>query len=629
MKHILKKAATAFVIVSGIAVVSCSVDNAYDLSKDIDMTVAVGDGISIPLGSTDAIMLTEMIDPAKSDVISVSEEGFYVIEKHGTFDAVDFDIEKVQDLHIDAYVDEQCYNMDLKELYDSYDEAVQAIRNNPLLPEELKKQFIDELNAHKVAVSLDEHIDKNDVEFDFIRDGLPKELNKLYRVEFDEPVRMHLQVDVKCETDKALFELLDSLELSTVGLGEEFFYVKAPEYIEFVDNEAVDGNKLYLKGAVRANANRDLFTMSWDFYINALDFKDGYDIVNGSLSLVDKLEINGAVKSNIVMVEAGDIAGGCRTFEDVVFAPSITIDNFDIKTVEANVNVDIDDIEENVDLDLGDDLEFLYEEGTVLDFANPQLVVNVNNGADVSVVSDVVMRGYDENGNAIEGAEATAVFEINPSSANRFFITNKGEVKEGCVSVVSDLSSLFRKLPHTIGFEMKSKNLASELVHIDLGNSMSVSGDYEVNIPLEFNEVALTYTETIEDVLGDDASEVTDYVKNVELVTMDFEVLNTVPAGFTPAVVAKDAEGRVLKNITVTVEGGIAAGNGMDGGKVTEPVKSSFKVLFSAKNDELGNLNTIDLKLSGVGSGALNTNEYIKIEKMSVTIAKPLEIDLN
>ena len=629
MKHILKKAATAFVIVSGIAVVSCSVDNAYDLSKDIDMTVAVGDGISIPLGSTDAIMLTEMIDPAKSDVISVSEEGFYVIEKHGTFDAVDFDIEKVQDLHIDAYVDEQCYNMDLKELYDSYDEAVQAIRNNPLLPEELKKQFIDELNAHKVAVSLDEHIDKNDVEFDFIRDGLPKELNKLYRVEFDEPVRMHLQVDVKCETDKALFELLDSLELSTVGLGEEFFYVKAPEYIEFVDNEAVDGNKLYLKGAVRANANRDLFTMSWDFYINALDFKDGYDIVNGSLSLVDKLEINGAVKSNIVMVEAGEIASGCRTFEDVVFAPSITIDNFDIKTVEANVNVDIDDIEENVDLDLGDDLEFLYEEGTVLDFANPQLVVNVNNGADVSVVSDVVMRGYDENGNAIEGAEATAVFEINPSSANRFFITNKGEVKEGCVSVVSDLSSLFRKLPHTIGFEMKSKNLASELVHIDLGNSMSVSGDYEVNIPLEFNEVALTYTETIEDVLGDDASEVTDYVKNVELVTMDFEVLNTVPAGFTPAVVAKDAEGRVLKNITVTVEGGIAAGNGMDGGKVTEPVKSSFKVLFSAKNDELGNLNTIDLKLSGVGSGALNTNEYIKIEKMSVTIAKPLEIDLN
>lgn len=629
MKHMLRKAATAFMIVSGSTLVSCSVDNAYDLSKDIDMTVAVGDGISIPLGSTDAIMLTEMIDPAESDVISVSDDGFYVIEKHGTFDAVDFDIEKVEDLHIDAYIDEQCYNMDLKELYNSYDEAMEAIRNNPLLPEELKQKFIDELNAHKVAVSLDEHIDKNSVEFDFIRDGLPKELNKLYRVEFDEPVRMHLQVDVKCETDKALFELLDSLELSTVGLGEEFFYVKAPEYIEFVDNEDVDGNKLYLKGAVRANANRDLFTMSWDFYINALDFKDGYDIVDGSLSLVDKLEINGAVKSNIVMVEAGDIASGCRTFEDVVFAPSITIDNFDIKTVEATVNVDIDDIEEDVDLDLGDDLEFLYEEGTVLDFANPQLVVNVNNGADVSVVSDVVMRGYDENGNAIEGAEATAVFEIHPSSSNRFFITNRGDAKEGCVSVVSDLSSLFRKLPHTIGFEMRSKNQVDELVHIDLGNSMSVSGDYEVNIPLEFNEVALTYTETIEDVLGDDPSEVTDYVKNVELVTMDFEVLNTVPAGFVPVVVAKDSNGKVLHDITVSVEGGIAAGNGMDGNEVAAPVKSSFKVLFSAKNNELANLNTIDLKLSGRGSGALNTNEYIKIEKMSVTIAKPLEIDLN
>ena len=120
-----------------------------------------------------------------------------------------------------------------------------------------------------------------------------------------------------------------------------------------------------------------------------------------------------------------------------------------------------------------------------------------------------------------------------------------------------------------------------------------------------------------------------DYVKNVELVTMDFEVLNTVPAGFVPVVVAKDSNGKVLHDITVSVEGGIAAGNGMDGNEVAAPVKSSFKVLFSAKNNELANLNTIDLKLSGRGSGALNTNEYIKIEKMSVTIAKPLEIDLN
>lgn len=616
-------------LVAGFAVVSCSVDNAYDLSKDIDMTVAVGDGISIPLGSTDAIMLTEMIDPEESDVISVSDDGSYIIEKSGTIDAVDFDIKEVEDVHIDAYLDEQHYDMNLEELYTSYDEAVKGIQENPLLPDELKKKFLAELNDNKVPVSLDERIDKNDVKFDFIKEDLPKEINRIFRIEFDEPVRMHFQLDVKCDADQALFELLDSLELSTIGDEDEYFYVRVPEYIEFLENENVNGNKLYLTGAVHVNEGRNKFSMNWDFYIKALDFKDGYAIENGVISRVDELELNGGVKSNMVMVGVGDVANGCRTFKDVTFAPTIIVDDFSIKKIVAAVDVDIDDINEEVDIDLGDDLDFLYEEGTVLDFANPQMIVNIENGADVSVVSEVKMRGLDENGNPIEGAETTATFNIQPSANTHFFITNKGEQREGCVAVAADLSTLFRKLPHTVAFEMKSKNLSNEEVCISLGESMSVSGDYEVNIPLEFNEVALTYTETIEDVLGDDPSEVTDYIKNVELVTMDFEVANTVPAGFTPTVVAKDSKGRELKNISVSVEGAIAAGNGMKDGKVTAPVKSAFKVMLSAKNNELGDLDIIDLQLSGKGSGALNTNEYIRIEKMSVTIAKPLEVDLN
>ena len=326
------------------AMVSCSVDNAYDLSKDIDMTVAVGDGLSIPLGSTDTIKLTEMIDPEDSDVISVTDDGAYVIEKRGDFDAVDFEIEEAKGLHIDSYTDEQHYNMDLKEMYSNFEEAETEIKNNPYLSDELKDQFLRELKEHKVPVSLEENIDQNSVEFDFIDEDFPKEVNKLYMVEFDTPVRMHLQLDVRCDTDPALFELLDSLELSTAGVDGDYFYVKVPDYLRFVESEDIDGDMLYLKGAVHVNDKRDQFTMSWDFYIEALDFKDGYTVEDGCLSLIDNLEINGAVKSNIVMVDAGDIVAGGRTFEDVAFIPNITIDDFDIKKVVASVDVDIDDI---------------------------------------------------------------------------------------------------------------------------------------------------------------------------------------------------------------------------------------------------------------------------------------------
>ena len=608
---------------------SCSVDDAYDLSKDIDMTVGVGNGLSIPVGSTDTIRLTEMIDPAKSDVVNVRDDGSYVIEKNGTFDAVDFEIDEVDGLHIDTYIEEQHYSMDLKELFDSYEEAVDAIEKDPYLPREVKDELIAGLDAHKVAVSLDEHIDKNDVEFDFHKKDLPKELNRIYRVEFEEPVKMHLEVDVLCATDPELFELMDSLELSTAGDEDEHFFVRVPEYIEFVEDTRVNGDKLYLEGAVHVNEDRTQFAMGWDFYIQALNFKDGYQIKNGRMDFEDKLEINGSVKSNIVMVEAGEIAGGYRTFNDVAFVPIIKIDDFDIKHIEAQVDVEIDDINESIDIDLGDDLDFLYEDGTVLDFANPQLVVNVNNNSAVSVASEVVIRGYDENGNYIEGSEALAHFDIQAASANRFLVTNNGENMEGCVAVKSDLSNLFKKLPHTIGFKMKSKNNTEEHVDIFLGNKMDVSGDYEVIIPLEFNEVALTYTETIEDVLGDDPTEVTDYIKDLELVTIDIEIANTVPADFTPAVVAYDANGKQLKNIVATVEGKVKAGEGIKNGELTAPVKSAFKILLSAKNGELGELDTLDIELNGVGSGKLNSNEYIKIEKMTLNIEKPIEVDLN
>ena len=617
-----------FALALCLTAMSCSVDDAYDLSKDIDMTVGVGNGLSIPVGSTDTIRLTEMIDPAKSDVVNVTDDGSYVIEKNGTFDAVDFEIDEVDSLRIDTHIEEQRYSMDLKELYSSRDEAIKAIQNQNL-PQNIVEKLIDELNAQKIAVSLDEHIDKNDVKFDFHKKNLPKELNRIYRVEFEEPVRMHLEIDVLCDTDPAMFELMDSLELSTAGDEDEHFFVRVPEYLEFVEGTRINGDKLYLEGAVYVNEDRNQFVMDWDFYIKALNFKDGYEIKNGSLDFDDKLEINGLVKSNIVTVEASDVIGGYRTFNDVAFVPIIKIEDFDIKHIEAQVDVEIDDIEESIDIDLGDDLDFLYEDGTVLDFANPQLVVNVNNNSAVSVASEVVIRGYDENGNYIEGSEALAHFDIQAASANRFLVTSNGENMEGCVAVKSDLSNLFKKLPHTIGFEMKSKNNTEEHVDIFLGNKMDVSGDYEVIIPLEFNEVALTYTETIEDVLGDDPTEVTDYIKDLELVTIDIEIANTVPADFTPAVVAYDANGKQLKNIVATVEGKVKAGEGIKNGELTAPVKSAFRILLSANNGELGELDTLDLELNGVGSGKLNSNEYIKIEKMTLNIEKPIEVDLN
>ena len=171
--------------------------------------------------------------------------------------------------------------------------------------------------------------------------------------------------------------------------------------------------------------------------------------------------------------------------------------------------------------------------------------------------------------------------------------------------------------------------MTNRIAWIALGSTMSVSGDYEVKIPLEFSEFALKYTETIEDVLGDDPAEITDYVKNIESVTLEAEILNTIPAELTPSLKAYDTYGSLLQNVTVAVEGSVAAGNGVEAGKVTAPVVSVFKAELRATGNELVGLSTIDLEFDGFGSGELNANEYLKIEKLSLTINKPVEVDLN
>ena len=628
MKNITFKLCKYVALFFCAVIVSCSVDNRYDLSKDIDMTIAVGDSLSLPLGSTDKVMITELIDPESSDILDVDDDGLYVIEKGGSFDAAEFVVDRVDGLYLDAYSEAQYYDMHFEELFDTYDKAVEGIKSTPYLTEELKEKFLEELKSTKVPVSMYEKIDANDVAFSFSKDGLPKELNRIYRVEFVEPVRLHFSVDVTCDADMELFKIADSLVLSASGLNEESFYISIPDYVELIGDDVCDG-KLYVDGAVNVNKEETKFSNSWDYYVKALDFKGGLEVIDGVVSLSDTLAVNGAIVSNMLMLEVGSLVDGLRTFNKVAFIPSVEISEFEIKNVVASVKVDIDDINEVVDVELGDGLDFLHAEGTVLDFAAPQLIVNIENNSVLAVNSDVLIRGFDKEGAFIEGSEVALDVDIAASAKNSYFITTDGAVKEGYKSIKANLNSLFSTLPHSISFEMKSENDSETPVDVYLGSTMSVSGDYEVRIPLDFNDLALKYTKRVEDVLGDDQSELADYVKNVDLVTVNVEMLNSIPVELVPTLRAYDADGDWLKNLNVSLIGKVAAGRGVEDGKLAEPVRSAFKIEISATANELSRLNTIELDLEGRDAGKLNINEYIKIEKMSLTVNNPIVLDLN
>ena len=58
---------------------SCSVDERYGLSSNLDATIGVGKGLSIPIGSTPKFFISELVDTAENEVLTIDDAGNIVV----------------------------------------------------------------------------------------------------------------------------------------------------------------------------------------------------------------------------------------------------------------------------------------------------------------------------------------------------------------------------------------------------------------------------------------------------------------------------------------------------------------------------------------------------------------------
>lgn len=85
---------------------SC-VDNKYDLNKDINLEMNIGGSeLSIPIGSTDSIMLKQLFNLKEGDILQAMPDGKYAIQQKDSFDVDVPNIDPlnitVQDIKIEA-----------------------------------------------------------------------------------------------------------------------------------------------------------------------------------------------------------------------------------------------------------------------------------------------------------------------------------------------------------------------------------------------------------------------------------------------------------------------------------------------------------------------------------------------
>ena len=568
-----------------LAMTSC-VDDKCDLSKDVDATIGIGGGVSFPLGSTEKIMLTELIDASTSDILSLDNEGNYSIFKEGSFTPESFEVGDLN-INIASTGEKKHYHFKLFDLSDELDK----------LPDWVQQEILNSKYPYIVYNEID-YTTNYDIE-----QSVPEEIKRLRVLDFKNPVPMSIKLKIYSENHQSddMLELVNSLKLASDN--EPGFVVCVPEYIVFADKQINDG-RLVLQGNVQYNAATKMLEYEREFMIEGLDFscyKNGYiPVENGTIALHDELEAVGYVESDTVFFGYKNIAHIQSVDVEVV----LSIGEMEIASVEGIFDPEIDPIEEVVDLDLGDDLDFLGD--SYLDFNDPRLFVTFSNPVDARLLADASFVGYDKDGRLIEGSDVAVSLSLEGGENNILFSRYNTQLPGYTTLQVPTLNNLLKTIPDRIDVSVDARMDDSRYSTIVLGKSLGISGNYQVSLPLVFDEFKLVYTEDFEDILGDDPSEITDYVTDINSVTVDFEVLNTVPAELRPTVVAYDKNGRVLTGVTVDIQGVIAAGNGMSGATVTEPVSSTVAIKMSALNGELERLYKLGLTFEGYGSGRLN-----------------------
>ena len=592
-------------------VTSCSIDDKYDLSKEIDMTVGVAGGLSMPLGSTEKIMLTELIDTAETDVIKIDEQGYYSVYKDGSFSPESFKIDDV-DITVEPFSDPQSYDFQLVNLSE-----LQG------LPQWMLDMISKQLFPHVMKEQIDNKIDFK------INQSVPKEMKKLRSMTFKKPVSLLLKLEIYSNVSASNDILVTTDKLHIASDNAAGFVIEVPKYMVFSDDSNVKDGKIVINDYVKYDASIKKMILRKEFTILGLDFSvlpEGYLAVNedNCIEVNEELTAKGFVESDTVFFSFNDVTQA----QHIDIAPVLELEKMEIATVEGVFDPEIDPINEVVDLNLGDDLDFLND--AYLDFNDPRIYVTFANPVDARIFADAQFAGYDKSGNVIEGSQVVANLAFAANATNNYYINRYEKQIDGYTTVaIPGLNNLIKKIPETIDVKLNARMDTENYTTVTLGKDMEISGSYQVSVPMVFDAFNLEYTEEVEDVLGDDADEITDYVTDINSITVKFDVLNTVPAKFTPSIVAYDERGNRLNNLTVTVTGVIEQGNGMKDGVVSAPVKSSVSINLSAKNGVLDDLYKLDLKFAGSGSGTFNSNEYIQVKDIVVTIDDAISVDLN
>jgi hypothetical protein len=320
---------------------------------------------------------------------------------------------------------------------------------------------------------------------------------------------------------------------------------------------------------------------------------------------------------------------------NVIIESNFNLSEIKLASVEGLFEPEIDEISESLDLDFGEDMDFL--KNAYIDFTNPYIKLTIDNSTGANVYADASIVGYDNESGEMDNTRMEFNLSAEANAKTKILITRRDSLVDGWENkVLPNLNELLKNIPDKINVNIRA-GVASDVYSVlNFGEDMAFNGEYEVNLPLAFDDMSLEYTYTIEDPFGkndtengyeDVSADENTIIKEIRGVSLSMNVKNSIPIGFEPSISMYNRNGAPMDLDNIGIEGEIKAGAGNLVG--AEPVTSSLKFKIASYNENLDDVYRIDVKLVGTGRGVLNKYESIQFTDIALNIEDYIVLDLN
>ncbi len=600
------------------------VDNSYDLSEDLDLTMGLGsNGLSVPMGNVEKIYLNDILSVDESVKLDAANQ-YYLVEDGTT--NFDFTIDNVT-----TKVDNPTLRTD---------------PGKPALPFNTVCEILHAAGVSSIPVPADK-IFSGEAEgtesMDFSVSDISSDIKAIHSVSFT-PLKVSLSLEWFKSNAALKFDLKELKDVE----------ITLPSILHVVEGSVsegwtlTEGNKLVAHSVAFNGANMKEIV---SFMIDQAQLKDRSEIKNGELTIYPE-NLHITMKGGADFVSTGSFTMTSNDYMDVRLHIKVGTPGANNKTnvyvtrakgvFDPLINPDVESI------DIASELpDFLQDPEVRVNVSNPTLKFNVYPKNNVQIPADVdfyaTLHSIKDGQDQVSPVEFPKYTRLYKNTSNVIYfhqdaapydptgLETDAPGKKVQTKKVDNISSLISVLPDRIEVDLGANGNDKHIRvvgenEVALGQKYIQAVDYTIYVPFEFkNGVTIVYTDET-DGMNEDLK---DYA--ADGIQISAEAENTIPLDLKATISAYDMYDNLISGIQFE-EVDVKAGGGTDATAVTTAL--TIKATLTDPN-LLKKLDKLEFKINAASEATSNathklvSTQYVQLKNVKLKLVGQIVADFN